>query len=142
MDLEKESMVDELSKMKDDKKEMDKTVQKLREEVKRLRLQQLDETKFIQWGSDQIVAWIINLDPNRLRKYEEVLTKGLVENEVNGAVLEEMDGADLKEWGIVDRKDRKYVRIEIEKLVANNRVKRNPDNMMIEGANASPTSFV
>ena len=142
MNLEKKSLMEKLSKMKDDEKEMDKTVQKLREEVKRLRLQQLDETKFIQWGHDQILAWIINLDPNRLRKYEEVLTKGLVENEVNGAVLEEMDGADLKEWGIVDRKDRKYVRIEIEKLVASNGVKRNAENLMMEGANAASTAFV
>ena len=73
----------------------------------------LDESQYDQWGPDEIVAWIINLDPKRLRRYEEALSKGLVEDQANTALLAEVDGADLKEWGIVDRKDRKYVKIAI-----------------------------
>ena len=88
--------------------------------------------------------WIINLDTNRMRKYEKALTTGLVENDANGELLAELDGADLKEWGIMDRKDRKYVMREIEKLVANHTsiAKQNSKDPMMEGTNAAPTAYM
>merc|ERR1712154_539429 len=98
--------------------------------------------KYIEWGPDEIAAWFVNLDPNRMGKYENALEKGLVECEANGALLAEVDGADLKEWGITDRKDRKYVMAEIERLVATDAPNQNAKVAMMEGANAAPTAYM
>ena len=129
-----ESLKGKVLAMKEEEKQRDVELQELRAVVKRLKLQHLDETKYTQWGPEEISAWIINLDPNRLQRYENVLEQNLIEKEVNGKVLAEsdsLDGADLRDWGIEDRKDRKYVMGEIEKLRMNYTSK--------EGADAVPT---
>ena len=138
------SATEELMAMQEDEKQREEETEKLREEVKRLKLQQLDESKCSEWGPDEITAWIINLDTNRMRKYPKALTTGLVENDANGDLLAELDGADLKEWGIMDRKDRKYVMREIEKLVGNHTsiAKQNSKDPMMEGTNAAPTTYM
>ena len=63
----------------------------------------------MEWSSDEITAWILNLDPERMKKYEMTLEKTLFEIELKRTLLAEVDGADLKQWGIIDGKDRKYV---------------------------------
>lgn len=132
----------QIAAMKDSEKKKDKELEKLTAELKRLKLLQLDESKYIQWGPDEIAAWIINLDPNRIKKYENALKKGLVENQANGALLLEVDGGDLKEWGITDRKDRKFVMAEIERLVANNALNHNHKGLMVEGGHEGPTAYM
>ena len=127
--------------MEENEKEMESELNNLRKEIKRLKLAQIDETQYALWGPDEIASWIINLDINRLRKYEEVLADGLTQGEVSGVALEDIDGADLKEWGIVDRKDRKFVRNEIGKLVANNAPKESDVLHPMEGANDAPTAY-
>ena len=136
------SMKEQILKMKEEEKEREEELKELRREVKRLKLQQLDESKYIQWGPEEITAWIVNLDTNRMQKYDTVLGKGLVENEVNGALLAEVDGGDLNQWGIGDRKDRKYVMAQIERLVANNAPNQSAKPVMMEGANAAPTAYM
>ena len=136
------SLTEQVVAVKDEEKERVKEVKELRKEVKRLKMQYLDETKYLQWGPDEITAWIINLDLKRLLKYEEALRKGLVQEQATGGILAEIDGGDLTLWGIGDRKDRKWVMGEIEKMVANNAPNQIPQGVMVEGANAAPSAFV
>ena len=72
----------------------------LKEEVKRLKLQNLDESKYVEWGPEEVSEWILNLDVERMRKYEEVVKRNLMEDEVDGSLLSQVDGADLRSWGI------------------------------------------
>ena len=137
-----QELIDEVDGLKLQKAALNAEIDRLGTEVKRLKLQQLDGSKYIQWRPDEIAAWIVDLDPNRMNKYETILGKGLVENEVKGALLAEVDGGDLKEWGIDDRKDRKYVMAEIERLVANNTRNESAKIAMREGANAASTAFM
>ena len=135
------SLTEQLSMKRAHGKQRKLEILELREEVKRLKLLQLDESKYIEWGPDEIATWIINLDANRLWNYEEALAKGLIEIDANGALLAEVDGGDLKDWGIIDRKDRKYIMAGIERLVAND-LPQAPQNVMFEGAHVVPTAYV
>ena len=63
-------------------------LQELREEVQRIKLQQLDESKYTEWGPEEIAAWIINLDPGRMMKYENAVKSALKEEEADGDFLE------------------------------------------------------
>jgi len=135
----------QLSVIREEEKQREQEVMELKAEVKRLKLQQLDESKYIEWGPDEIASWIVNLNPKRLQKYEQELASKLVESEVNGKVLsdpDELDAADLMVWGINDRKDRKYVMAEIEKLRANKALNQSQQGAMMEGANAAPTAYM
>ena len=69
--VENLSLTEQVVAMKDEEKELKKEVEELRKENKRLKMQHLDETKYLQWGPEEITAWIINLDLKRLLKYEE-----------------------------------------------------------------------
>lgn len=140
--VENLSLREQLLKVKDEEKEREEEVEELRKEVKLLKMQHLDESKYLQWGPDEITAWIINLDLKRLLKYEEALRKGLVQEQATGGILAEIDGGDLTLWGIGDRKDRKWIMGEIERLLANNAPNQIPQGVMVEGANAAPSAFV
>jgi len=120
----------------DEEKEKEMELQGLREEVKRLKLQSLDESKYVKWGPDEIAAWIINLDKERMGKYEESIKVNLKKDNVRGSLLSEVDGGDLGYWGIDDFSDRKFVQKEITKLVTP------PSPMANEGANPAPTAFM
>ena len=79
--VENLSLREQLLKVKDEEKEREEEVEELRKEVKLLKMQHLDESKYLQWGPDEITAWVINLDPKRLGKYEKKLEKALFEEE-------------------------------------------------------------
>ena len=84
----------------DEEKERQMELEQLREEVKRLQLQSLDESKYMDWTAEEISEWILNLDIDRMSKYEDVIRKNLKEDEADGSLLSEVDGGDLGLWGI------------------------------------------
>merc|ERR1712154_214313 len=112
-------------------------MQRLKEEVKRLKMQCIDKARYEQWSHEQVTEWILSLDNGRYNKYEKILRKTLKE--------EDVDGADLKRWGITKMKDFKFLQREITKLVAG---KAEPGASMDvnalanEGANTAPAAFV
>merc|ERR1712154_720146 len=120
-------------------------MQRLKEEVKRLKMQCIDKARYEQWSHEQVTEWILSLDNGRYNKYEKILRKTLKEEEVDGETLQDVDGADLKRWGITKMKDFKFLQREITKLVAG---KAKPGASMDvnalanEGANTAPAAFV
>ena len=137
-----------IASFQDDEKQREVELQQLRAEVKRLKLQNLDESKYAEWGPDEIAAWIVNLDVERMKKYEEAVNRNLKEDEVDGSLLSQVDGGDLRTWGIGKFADRKFVQQEIARLVANYPQKKFNDQMADmnliadEGAHAAPTAYV
>ena len=103
--------------IEEEQEERDRELEELREEVKRLRLQNLDTTLYAEWGPDEIAFWILTLDEGRLAEYEETLTRNLREEQVDGSMLDKVDSGDLRAWGVVSFSDRKYLQEQIAKLV-------------------------
>ena len=95
-----QSISEQNTVLQDEEKERQMEVEQLREEVKRLKLLSLDESKYMDWNAEEISEWILNLDIDRMSKYEDVIRKNLKEDEVEGSLLSEVDGGDLRAWGI------------------------------------------
>ena len=110
----------QIEAIQEEEKQHDLIVRELKEEVKRLKLQCLDEDKFTEWNHDEIAEWIMGLDGGRFVKYEQVVRRTLKEEEVDGSTLGVVDGADLKRWGVTKFADFKYLQQQIDKLVARN----------------------
>lgn len=126
-----------------EEKQREQELECLREEVQRLMLQQLDESKYRQWNPIEIAAWIVNVDKDRLKKYQGALQSALKKEGANGSVLEEVDGGDLMEWGIRDRGDRKFVQKHIEELVkGNNAQKGGPKVATVAANEGAPTAYM
>ena len=118
----------QIEAMQEEEKQREFTVRELKEEVKRLKLQCLDESKYMEWNHEEIAAWIMGLDKGRFVKYEKMVKRTLREEEVDGSTLGVVDGADLKRWGITKFADFKHLMQQIEKLVAKNSPDKNGKN--------------
>ena len=95
-----QSISEQNTVLQEEEKERQMELEQLREEVKRLKLLSLDETKYMDWNAEEISEWILNLDIDRMSKYEDVIRKNVKEDEVDGSLLSEVDGGDLRVWGI------------------------------------------
>ena len=136
-------MQQQLSQYEDEEKERQIEVQALREEVKRLKRQNLDTSKYAEWGAEEIGEWILGLGDGRLVKYEKVLKKNLMEEEVDGSMLDKVNSADLKSWGIIKFADKKYLEEQIGLLVANPAQPGTNAAPMMENEGAhAPTAFL
>merc|ERR1712154_694620 len=109
----------QLLRYENDQKEKGLELQNLRDENKRLKLQCIDVSNFLQWKHDEICQWIIGLDNGRFMKYKEKLRISLEEEEVDGQILEIVDGGDLKRWGVTKLADIKFLQKELLTLVNN-----------------------
>ena len=103
--------------LEDQNKEKDLEISDLRNNVKQMQKQYLDESQYMEWGPHEIAMWLVHLDKQRMGKYQHVLEKTLVEEGANGSLLSAVDGGDLRGWGIVNLADRKFAQQQIEKLV-------------------------
>merc|ERR1712154_540023 len=103
----------------DDQKEREFEVKRLKEEVRRLKVLQIDPSKYLEWGHDEIVAFICNLEDGRYRKYENVLIDALKEEGVEGAHLRKVNELDVKGWGVKNFDDKKDLTKAIQQMVNN-----------------------
>ena len=124
---------------REDQKEKELELRKLRAKNQRQMLQSLDRTRYMMWGPSEICEWIIGLGSGRLVVYGNVLREKLVEEDVNGSLLGAVDSADLKGWGIVKLSDRKFLQQQISKLLNNNAIPIN--HIDDEGMNAASTVY-
>ena len=136
-------MQQQLSQYEDEEKERLIEVQALREEVKRLKKESLDTSKYTEWGPEEICQWIQGLGDGRLVKYEKELKRNLMEEEVDGSMLDKVNSADLKGWGVIKFADKKYLEEQIGLLITNpgQPVANAAPRMANEGAHA-PTGFL
>ena len=95
-----ESLTQRILLLEEEQKEKEMRIQELQTENKQLKLQTLDERKYPQWNWEEIAMWIVNLDIDRMGKYNDVIRRNLRNDEVDGSLLSEVDGGDLRVWGI------------------------------------------
>ena len=130
--------------MEDEKQERLQEIRTLKEKNKRLMICNIDESEYERWNSEEISLWITGLDRGRFVKYEETLNRNLMEEEVDGALLEVVDGVDQKRWGITKLADNKYLQKRIEELLSRHKTqdeskRRSTSSQCI--ANREGTSF-
>ena len=119
-DRENEELRTQMVQYRDECKEYQLKIEELEKEVKQLKLERLDTTKYMEWNRTQILFWICNLESGRYSKYEEVLEQALEEAEVEGDDLPTVNELDVKNWGIKKLKDQKGLIRQIEQLVDSN----------------------
>ena len=130
---ENESIKRQVGMLEDEKKEFEVTNQELRQENQRLKVQSLDKSKYEEWGAEELVHWIVSIDPEVYSQYEEALRKTFQAEAVGGDCIDAIDANDVKGWGIVNFKHRKRLMQEINRLKDRNKSKA---AMLHEGANA------
>ena len=142
-----EKHVEEIGALREDQKEKEMEIQELKAENKRLKLRNLDESRYGQWNSEEITAWIMGLGDGRFLKYAMELGQNLKEEQVDGTTIGDADAADLKRWGVARFADIKFLQKQIEILVCNDAPHSAFESvapvaqMENEGSNAEPTAY-
>ena len=116
----------------------------LKEEIKKLRLEQLDPLKYKEWNHEEMLQWIFSLDDGRFRKYEEKLRIEIGEEEPSGQDLDEVKKEDIKRWGIKKFADINKLKKCIEDLVNAQQMNQEHHHIAppnIEGGVASGVHF-
>eukprot|EP01083_Nonionella_stella_P150432 479192_1 len=131
-----EQLRQRISELEDERKEFEMTIDALKEENKRLKLQHLDTDNYEQWSADEVVHWMVSVDQQIYTQYEEKLKAFLKQEEVNGECLVDVEHSDIKRWGISNFKHAKQLLKSIKLLVH-----KKDDNTQIlnEGA---PTAYI
>ena len=74
-----------MASLEDERKEFEMTIKELKEENKKLKSKSPNEDEWEHWGSEQLIAWIVTIDPEEYGKYEEGLRKTFGAENVTGA---------------------------------------------------------
>merc|ERR1712228_334622 len=75
------------------------------------------EIDFVEWEWHDIMEWIISLNNGKYKKYQNVLTEKLMEEEVKGQHLCYIDKNDLHRFGISSFSDKVDVYHRIQRLI-------------------------
>ena len=76
-----------------------------------------NDKDYKKWNASQLIAWIINLDPKRFSKYNQILQKHLTSNNINGSNIQDISKTDLLSFGIHNFKDRSDIFKSLKKLM-------------------------
>ena len=104
-----------------------------------MKLKSLSADKYEEWGADELVHWMVSIEPKVYGQYEEALTKALAEEQVTGECMDDIDVADIKRWVVVNFKHSKRLPREVKALVQGGAKQVNKP--FEEGANA-PTAYI
>ena len=115
-----ESLRLQVSKLMDDEKEYEITIQKLNDEIVDLKLKCIEVMNYEDWNPREIVMWIMSLDNNRFNKYKDALSRHLNEEEIIGSDLKEINEIDLQRWKITSFRDKKLLLQRIKELTERN----------------------
>merc|ERR1719245_1122510 len=85
----------------------------------------IDENDYINWDSDIITDWILNLD-QEYERYEDPLRANLKKEEVDGSLLVELDKNDLHRLGIITLKHKIAITKQIKRLTNQHKVHYKP----------------
>merc|ERR1712130_1087348 len=135
---ENESLNYKVSSLEDERKKFEMTIDDLKNENKelQLKLENLNFDNYEEWTADEIVQWILSLNPEIYGEYEQILRKSLIEENVNGTDLDNVDSADIKRWGIKKFKHIKQL-LKVIKSLTQDQNKQT----FTEGAN-TPIDFI
>ena len=109
-----------ITDLEEEKKENQMVINELEAEIKRLKLSSLKTNEYTQWSLDEVVHWMISVDPSMYQKYKDVLVQKMSEEEVNGECLEQVDIKDIKRWGIKNFMHSKKLLKAINDLIQSN----------------------
>ena len=126
--------------LENEQKEYEMTINELKEQVKKLKVNALDINEFREWDSNDVINWILSIDDGVLAKYEEKVKQEILDGEIEGTDLITMDMDDIKRLGIGKFAHRKVLQTNIAKLKQINDNKQNANNVNNtnnEGANAT-----
>eukprot|EP01083_Nonionella_stella_P189410 700340_1 len=65
----------------------------------------VDESKYMEWSQDDVLCWILSLDDSKFLQYDNLLTRVIAEQELDGSCLVNVDLLDIEQWGIGDPDD-------------------------------------
>ena len=69
------------------------------------------------WNNSDILSWIISLDHGKFKKYKDILSKNLSEEEVMGVDLKRVKESHLKAWGVNNFNERTKLFDKIQDLM-------------------------
>ena len=110
----------QLQKLADDFKELQTENEALKAQVKELKTNLIDPSKYRDWSYEDILLWITGLEDGKYKGYDKVLMKVLAEEQPCGKDLGSVDAADVKRWGVTKFADIKDLCNHIKQLINNN----------------------
>eukprot|EP01083_Nonionella_stella_P117735 351171_1 len=121
---QQEKQIKNEPKRDDECKECDVWKQKYNELLEKYdtlkRIHQLDNTKYLNWDYDCIADWIIGLNVDEYKVYENQLRDSLKNEAVDGSCLYGLDKNDLHRLGITHFKHKLDIMKQIKHLIQSN----------------------
>eukprot|EP01084_Bolivina_argentea_P229563 387419_1 len=101
-----------------------------------------------KWNVNQLVEWIVELNPEIYGKYKQILIKTLSAENINGLSIKTkvnddtkpLEVKDIKRWGVKNFKHSKLLFRNIRLLVENNKGQKNSD--IIKMSKSDPNSAI
>merc|ERR1712228_139305 len=88
----------------------------LKQQLNKLRIQNIDTTKYLEWTGDDFVDWICSLDDERFKQYEEKLKSVFAEEGISGNAIPYIQKEEWKGFGIKNYMDRTRIQAHVDKL--------------------------
>jgi len=92
---------------------------KLEEEYRILEMGQKAAGKdFEQWGTEDVLEWVLELDGGKFKKYEAALAVNVKTENIDGSCLGSLDKGDLHRLGVTDFKDKAELLAHIQERIS------------------------
>ena len=69
----------------------------------------MNEDNPLSSNTVELICWIVNVDSDNYKQYENILKKTLYQESVDGSYLADIDSVDVKTWQIPNFKHRKKI---------------------------------
>ena len=120
-----------------EKKEMEIEMNKMKIIIDKLKLKSIDERRYKEWTTEQVIIWIISLNNGKYKQYKNILTKELTKQNVTGSHLQYIEKNGLLSFGINDFMDRQILYKSIQKLIH-----KHNDNQGNNQNDYEPTAYI
>eukprot|EP01084_Bolivina_argentea_P267396 453884_1 len=100
---------------------MKQTNKELKEKINILNIKfelPLDLSKYEEWNGLQVIDWIMSLENNRFKQYEEILKIKFIQQDFDGSCIKDVEKSDISEWGIANFKDKTTMFKHIKYLIS------------------------
>mmetsp|Transcript_45703 Transcript_45703/g.73150 ORF Transcript_45703/g.73150 Transcript_45703/m.73150 type:complete len:293 (+) Transcript_45703:120-998(+) len=136
-------LTNQVTRLLDEKKEMELMIESLKKENEELKKKNLDETQFRQWNHEEILCWILSIDDAYFSQYSDVLSKELMNCQLLGADLPDLSNKDIRDLGVRLFSDAKKLEKHIQRLVQENSPAQKSKSAYPENEGfAAPTAFI
>ena len=117
---------------------MKKEIENLKQENLSLKMNNIDTTKYKSWSTDEVLFWILSLEKDRFKRYENILSVSLKDEEINGSNLNIVEESDIKGWGVKKIEDKKSLFKHIRSLVE----QQQQNNIAPKNNEGAPTAYI